>query len=51
MLEKLLKRSSLAVKLIMFSVTALFLSWCTFLSIQALDEAEREAEARKNGTA
>ena len=46
MFESMLKKNSLILKLVMFFVTALFLSWCTFLSIQALNEANREAAER-----
>ena len=46
MFGKMLKKSRLIVSLIMFSVSALFVSWCTHLSMQALEEANREAEKR-----
>ena len=46
MFEKMLKRNSLVLKLVMFLVTGLFVSWCSYLSLQALEEANREAEER-----
>ena len=46
MFEKMLKRNSLVLKLVMLIVTAAFGAWCTYLSLKALEEANREAAAR-----
>lgn len=46
MFEKMLKKNNLILKLIMAAVTAAFVGWCAFLSLQALNEANREAAER-----
>ena len=46
MFEKMLKKNSLILKLVMFLVTGLFVSWCSFLSLEALEEADRDEAER-----
>ncbi len=46
MFDKMWKRNSKVLKLVMFITTLCFLGWCTFLSLKALEEANREAAER-----